>query len=132
MTAGTYLMKADDFFNSNIQTQLRSLDKLIISDNATVRDLLEQAMVAASITSDPDEEHKLGPLEVMYHEIQLLKSQLADMPRTSGYWINSPTTDNTAGWYGNPYQDPLRNYPDGYAWDDYSKCVIRTTNRTGT
>lgn len=126
-------MTADDSVNNDTINQLRSLDRIMISLNPTVRDLLEQAMVAAAVSEDEETYHNIGPLETMYHEVRLLRSQMVSQPSIGGYWQQSNTAvDNTADWYGNPYLNPLRNYPAGHAWDDHTKTVYKTSSGAGT
>lgn len=135
-------MTVDDFTSDNARTQLRSLDRLLISNNSTVRDLLEQAIVVAGIVDESEEKYlDLGPLELMFNELQLLRTEMNMLLQNKtavGFGESNPyqnvtwaDSTNSSNWYNNPFTDPLRHYPQGYAWDDYAKKVVKVTSGSG-
>lgn len=62
---------------------LHKLDRILLSNNATVNELLEQAIVAGHIADDADE-NVIGPLTAMYHELQTMKLIVSNMNSTTG------------------------------------------------
>lgn len=107
---------------------LRRIDRLFSSDNPTVTDLIEQALVASMVTDDDGLNY--GPVEMMYHELVRLRTDINQLRgeisnnRTGSYWSDSTSHD--------PYSDPTRNYPMGYRWNEFQQAVIKTTTGTGT
>jgi hypothetical protein len=116
--------------------KLRMLDKLILCNNETVKDLLEQAIVASEIVNESDKQYlDMGPLELMYTELKSVRTQvetLTMMMNKNNTYVSGETnpyqnvtwTDNTSGWGGNPHMDPTRNYPPGYVWNPLMGKVV--------
>jgi hypothetical protein len=87
---------------------LSQIDELLLSENESVRELLQQAMVMQALSKDGDDKLKdkiIGPFQKMMHALQnaedrieSLEHQLRIQDRnnvtTGGYWTT--TTDNTA------------------------------------
>jgi hypothetical protein len=104
--------------------RLRTLDKLIMCRNETVKDLIEQAIVASEIVNESEERYlDIGPLELMYTEIKAMRVQIESLTKNShgigesNPYQNVTWTDNTTGWTGSQWADPTRNYPSGYVWN---------------
>lgn len=86
---------------------LRKLDRLITSNNATVADLLEQAMVAAEISNDTDSDMLIdnGPLVTMALTLMNLQKQMLTLmaqQNSAGIGESNPYhgvtwTDTTSG-----------------------------------
>lgn len=94
-TAGISQMMADDM------EALRRLDRLITSSNATVKDLLDQALVAADISDETDEEMSdNGPLVTMAMTVMSLQKEMRQWQSHRGAGIGE----------SNPYQ--------GVTWSD--------------
>lgn len=117
-------MMADN--DQDTLTLLRKFDRMITSNNTTVADLIEQAVVASEIADE--RLYDIGPLELMYTELRETKSQVETLTlliksySTYGMGEQNPYqnitwSDNTSGWTGSPQMDPTRNYPPGYVWN---------------
>jgi hypothetical protein len=116
---------------------LSQLDELLLSENESVRELLQQAMVMQALSKDTDESKQrdkiLGPFQKMMHavqyaedRIQSLELQLAQMKAqdrdnitTGGYWTN---TTNTSGAVAYPAV--------GSIWQTAAGPAVYTGNTT--
>lgn len=124
------MMTADDM------KLLRKLDRLIMSDSITVKDLMEQALVAAEITDESDDRYTdAGPLEAMARALTNLQIQVATMTaqRAAGIGESNPyenitwTAPNTSDY--NQFSDWRDQQWSGQG--NYQK-ILKTTSGTGT
>jgi hypothetical protein len=92
---------------------LSQLDELLLSENESVRELLQQAMVLQALSKDTDESKQkdkiLGPFQKMMHAVQYAEDRIQSLEHqlgqvriqdrnnmtTGGYWTTT-TTDNTS------------------------------------
>ena len=110
---------------------LMKLDRLLCSDNPTVIDALNSALVLVEVSDEIKDND--GPFMRMYsriadlqHQIDMLKSRGVGMGESNPYQ-NVTWTDNTTGWTGSQWADPTRNYPPGYVWNQTLGKVVSTT-----
>ena len=88
---------------------LSQLDELLLSENESVRELLQQAMVMQALSKDTDDDKLrdkiIGPFQKMMHAIQYAEDRIESLEHqmrtqdrnsitTGGYWTT--TTDNTS------------------------------------
>jgi hypothetical protein len=115
---------------------LIKLDKLVCSNNPTVQDALKSALVLAEVSDEVKDND--GPFMRMYskiadlqYQIDFLNGKIAGMGDRNPYqnvtWTNTNTTGKAPYW-----NDPTRNYPHGYVWDEHTQSVVKSTNTTGT
>lgn len=115
--------------DNTILKKLSAIDKLLSSNNPTVKDLIDQAMIASAIVEEESYED-VGTLQMMYQELIRLRNQVHELQndqkyhQTGSYW-----SDSTTGWTGSSYSDPTRNYPLGYVWN---AALGKVTSITGT
>lgn len=88
---------------------LSQLDELLLSENESVRELLQQAMVMQALSKDTDDDKLrdkiIGPFQKMMHAIQYAEDRIESLEHqmrpqdrnnvtTGGYW-----SDSTGGSY---------------------------------
>lgn len=81
---------------------IRALDELLVSENPTVRDLMQQAILVQTMENPERGNPKntpTGPFESMFHQMQLLRAEVNALKHTnSSYWANSPSYDTSGGY----------------------------------
>jgi hypothetical protein len=114
---------------------LMKLDKLVSSDDPTVQDALKSALVLVEVSNEDKDND--GPFMRMYskmadlqYQIDFLKGKMAGMGGSNPYqgvtWTNTNSTSD------NYWNDPTRNYPAGYVWDQNLNKVVSIKTTTGT
>jgi hypothetical protein len=87
---------------------IRALDELLVSENPTVRELIQQAILVQTMENPERDNGKnipTGPFEQMFHQMQLLRAEVNALKHGSSYWhqttYSSPYTNtyNTPGAY---------------------------------
>ena len=103
---------------------LSQIDELLLSENESVRELLQQAMVMQVLSKDDDDDKLrdkiIGPFQKMMHalqnaedrinnlEMQISRNQDRNNVTTGGYW-----SDSTGGSYPTIGGGPIWSTPSG-------------------
>ena len=116
---------------------LSQIDELLLSENESVRELLQQAMVLQVLSKDTDDDKLrdkiIGPFQKMMHalqaaedrieslELQLsqVRNQYGNNVTTGGYWTNTTTNNIPYPTVGSIWQTGL-GPPMVYAGDNTS------------
>ena len=92
---------------------LSQLDELLLSENESVRELLQQAMVMQALSKDTDDDKLndkiIGPFQKIMHALQStedristlemqIRSQDRNNATTGGYWSDSTGINNPGIW----------------------------------
>ena len=109
---------------------LRLLDELLASENPTVRELIDQAILVQTMENpNREREFHTGPFQQMFHEVQQLRQ---DINRISGHqtYYSYPNTVNTSGqsWTGGVGAGPMVSSPSTFTIGNISlDSMARTT-----
>lgn len=75
---------------------IRALDELLVSENPTVRELMQQAILVQTM-ENPERGNPAntptGPFESMFHQMQLLRAEVNALKHGSSYWSTNTTFD---------------------------------------
>ena len=109
---------------------LKLLDELLASENPTVRELIDQAILVQTMENpNREREFHMGPFQQMFHEVQQLRQ---DINRISGHqtYYSYPNTVNTSrqSWTGGVGAGPMVSSPSTFTIGNISlDSMARTT-----